>query len=111
MGEAVILKRKAYSSDLCARDWERLEPLLVVKRRSKWPLVEIVNAILYVLQNGCVWRDVPGDLPPWGTTYWYVDKWETAGSWARVRACLTVESREQAKKKPAPAPSSSTRKA
>ena len=46
MNTSAILTRKLYSSDLCARDWQRLEPLLVVKRRSKWPLVEIVNAIL-----------------------------------------------------------------
>ena len=104
MNTSVILKRKAYSSDLCIRDWQRLEPLLVVKRRSKWPLVEIVNAILYVLKNGCVWRDVPGDLPPWGTAYWYFDKWETDGTWARVSACLTVSSREHAQKKPVPRP-------
>ena len=88
------MTRKLYSSDLCARDWQRLEPLLV----------EIVNAILYVLKNGCVWRDVPGDLPPWGTAYWYFDKWEADGTWARVSACLTVSSREHAQKKPAPRP-------
>lgn len=64
MREPVRLQRKVYSSDLCARDWERLAPLLAVKRRSKWPLAEIVNAMLYVLKNGCVWPDVPGDLPP-----------------------------------------------
>ena len=104
MRESSSLPRKRYSSDLCARDWARLEPLLVVKRRSKWPLVEVVNAVLYVLKNGCVWRDVPGDLPPWGTVYWYFDKWETDGTWARVSGCLTVESRGNAKKKPAPRP-------
>ena len=59
MDTSAILTRKLYSSDFCARDWQRLEPLLV----------EIVNAILYVLKNGCVWRDVPGDLLPWGTAY------------------------------------------
>jgi hypothetical protein len=33
-------------------------------------LVEVVNAILYVLENGC---DVAGcrETPPWGTVYWY----------------------------------------
>ncbi|WP_191906305.1 transposase [Hymenobacter baengnokdamensis] len=62
VGEKVA--RKRYSSDLSTRDWQELEPLLVVRRRSKWPLVEVVNAILYVLKNGCMWRDLPGDLPP-----------------------------------------------
>ena len=96
--------RKRYSSDLSVRDWQRLEPLLVVGRRSKWPLVEVVNGILYVLKNGCVWRDLPGDLPPWGTAYWYFAKWEADGSWARISACLNVDCRERAQKKPAPRP-------
>ncbi|MBD2767017.1 transposase [Hymenobacter sp. BT664] len=61
--------RKRYSSDVGIRDWQRLEPLLMVECTSKWPLSEVVNGILYVLKNGCVWRDVPGDFPPWQTLY------------------------------------------
>jgi len=41
--------RKRYRSDLAVRDWQRLAPLLVVARRGKWPLIEVVNAILYGL--------------------------------------------------------------
>ena len=96
--------RKRYSSDLSARDWQQLEPLLVVRRRGKWPLMEVVNAILYVLKNGCVWRDLPGDLPPWGTVYWYFGKWEADGTWQRASSCLNVSGRERAQKKPAPRP-------
>ena len=92
--------RKRYSSDLSIRDWQRLEPLLVVRRRGKWPLLEVVNAILYVLKNGCVWRDLPGDFPPWGTAYWYFAQWEADGTWERVSTCLNVSCREQAQKKP-----------
>jgi transposase len=36
----------------------------------KWELKEIVNAVLYVTKNGCIWRDVPGEFPPWQTVYW-----------------------------------------
>ena len=85
MKEADVLPaRKRYSSDLVARDWQQLEPLLVVRRRGKWPLAEVVNDILYVLKNGCAWRDLPGDLPPWGTVYWYFTKWEADGTWQWV---------------------------
>ena len=49
-----IAQRKRYSSDLSVHDWQRLEALLRVRRRSKWPLVEVVNAVLYVLKNGCL---------------------------------------------------------
>ena len=66
---AFLPNRKAYCSDLSVHDWQRLEPLLLahVRWRSKWPLLELVNAILYVLKNGCLWRDVPGKFLPWGT--------------------------------------------
>ena len=102
--------RKRYSSDLAVRDWQRLAPLLVVARRGKWPLIEVVNAILYVLKNGCVWRDLPGDFPPWGTVYWYFAKWQADGTWERVSTCLNVSSREQTQKKPSLRPSLWTRK-
>ena len=96
--------RKRYSSDLSERDWQRPEPLLLMCRRDKWPLVEVINAILYVLKNGCVWRDLPGDLPPWSTAYWYFAKWEADGIWQRVSTCLNVDSRESAPKKRASRP-------
>ena len=32
-------------------------------------LKEIVNAV-HVTKNGCVWHDVPGELPPWQTICW-----------------------------------------
>lgn len=98
---AALSKRKAYRSDLSAHDWQRLEPLLLahVKRRSKWPLLEVVTAILYVLKNGCLWRDVPGEFPPWGTVYWYFCKWQDSGVLDEINACLVVDYREKAQKK------------
>jgi transposase len=101
---ATLPKRKAYSSDLSAHAWQRLEPLLLaqVRRRSKWPLLEVVNAILYVLKNGCLWRDIPGEFPPWGTVYWYFSKWQASGLLDEINACLVVACRENAPKKQRP---------
>jgi transposase len=48
----------------------RIAALFVVQRTSKWPLRAIVNGIFYVLKNGCVWRDIPADLPPWVRVYY-----------------------------------------
>lgn len=100
---APVSKRKSYSSDLSAHDWQRLEPLLLayVRRRRKWPLRELANAILYVLKNGCLWRDAPGEFPPWGTVYWYFSKWQDSGT-LEINACLVVDCRENAQKKRRP---------
>lgn len=105
------MQAKRYSSDLTARQWQRLAPLLVVRRTSKWPLRAVVNGIFYVLKNGCVWRDVPADLPPWPTVYYYFTKWTADGTWARVSGCLTIAAREREKKVPSPRRLSSTAKA
>ena len=102
MQDVVVLpERKAYSSDLSAHAWQRLEPLLLahVRRRSKWSLLELVNAILYVLKNGCLWRDLPGEFPPWGTVYWYFSKWQQSGVLDEINACLVADYRENVQKK------------
>ena len=43
--------------------WPRIAGLIPVRRRSKWPLAEVVDAILYMLKNNCGWRDIPGEFP------------------------------------------------
>ena len=96
---ASLPTRKRYSSDLSARDWQRLKPLLSVRRRSKWPLLDLVNAVLYVLKNGCMWRDLPADFPPWGTVYWYFSKWQDKGVLDELNACLNAACRENAPQK------------
>ncbi len=102
---------RRYTSDLTDRQWEHLASLIHFQRRSKWPLREVVNAILYVLKNGSGWRDVPRDFPPYATVYSYFAKWSADGTWERVSGCLTVDARESAQKKPVPRPVPSTRKA
>lgn len=55
--------RRAYPSDLSDEQWAWIGPLLPQGRTRGqpriWPLREIVNAICYVLHNGCVWRALP----------------------------------------------------
>jgi putative transposase len=76
--------RKAYPSDLSDAQWEILEPLLPPPDPEGRPLVsarrEIVNALLYVLRTGCAWRQLPHDLPPWQTVYWYLQRWQKDGT-------------------------------
>jgi putative transposase len=48
-------------------------------RKRDYTLRSIFNAIFYVLKNGCGWRDIPGDLPPTGITYYYFKTWRNNG--------------------------------
>ncbi|MGI4870796.1 MAG: transposase [Janthinobacterium lividum] len=89
------MRIKKYTSDLHIQDWERIGRLIVVKRRSKWPLLEVVNGILYVLKNGCGWRNLPGEFPCWNTVHYYFAKWGKDGTWENINACLLVDYREK----------------
>lgn len=91
------MRIKRYTSDLRSGAWARIEPLITVRRRSKWPLEQIVNAILYVLKNGCTWRDLPGEFPCWNIVHYYFTKWGKDGTWENINACLIVDYRENSR--------------
>lgn len=71
--------RKSYCSDLSDDEWALVEPLLPPPRpRGRRPsadLREVLNAILYVLTQGCTWRSLPHDFPPRATVYAYFERW------------------------------------
>lgn len=84
--------RRAYPSDLTDQEWQRLERLLprprVRGRPRKVHMREVCNAILYVLHTGCGWRELPPDLPPWYTAYWWFRTLQQDGTLERMVACL-----------------------
>lgn len=48
----------------------------------------IVDAILYVVDNGIKWRALPADFPPWSTVYNHFAAWEADGVTQDVLDCL-----------------------
>jgi transposase len=83
---------KTYSSDLDPQDWHVLAPLFekancTIRKHS--PL-SILNGIFYFLHNNCLWRDLPGDLPPYQTVRYYFHKWKVDGKWTRIEWLLTA---------------------
>jgi transposase len=95
----------AYSSSLTDAEWEILEPLLPEilpqKKRTRpwdWTKREIINGILYQLKNGCNWKDLPKDFPPYSTVYWHYKQWQSAGVFGELMRVLHEQVREQVKK-------------
>ncbi len=91
------MTRPRYPSDLTDRQWRRLEPHLPGAQPGGRPrsvgLREVVEAILYVLRNGIVWRALPHDFPPWPTVYWSFRQWRRDGTWEALHAALRAEVR------------------
>jgi transposase len=81
-------ERRAYPSDLTDAQWALIEPLIPKCKSGGRPEAhsrrELVNAMLYVLHNGCTWRALPHDLPPWPTVYTYFRQWRMSGLWKGV---------------------------
>lgn len=38
-----------------------------------------MNAIMYILKTGCLWRMLPKDFPPHNTVFYYFNKWKLEG--------------------------------
>lgn len=91
---------KTYGSDLTEAEWDRIKPLLppekAVGKQREVDLREVVNAIFYRVDNGCKWRDLPGDFPVWQTVYGYYRSWTLLGVWESINQTLVGAVREQA---------------
>ena len=102
-------ERPSYPSDLTDAQWALLEPLLVRPPRADGrgrpravDLRAVVNAILYVLREGCRWRALPRDFPNWNTVYWSFARWTDDGTLVRIHDTLRRQVRVQAGRDPEP---------
>ena len=82
----------AYPTRLTDAEWAILEPLIPAHkgggRPPKYPRRDILNAILYVVRQGCTWRALPPEFPFWNTAFWYYQEWQKDGTWDRVEDAL-----------------------
>lgn len=86
------MKRKRYPSDLTDAQWALLRPLIPAARPGGRPrkadIREVLNALFYLAREGCTWRALPHDLPPWKTVYNYFRAWRDDGTWAAIQGAL-----------------------
>ena len=91
--------RKAYPTDLNDNEWNVFAPLLPKAKSTGRPRLhsfrEILNAIFYVTKNGCMWKALPHDFPPWKSVYHYFRLWRINGQWERLNTALREALREK----------------
>jgi len=63
---------------------------------------EVLNAIFYLTHEGCTWRAVPHDFPPWKTVYNYFEAWKRNGTWDHILTALRRRVRKAAGRNPQP---------
>src|SRR4028118_1958030 len=100
------MKRKPYPSDLTDKAWAILEPLIPPAapggRPRKTDMRRVVDAIFFRNRNGCTWRALPHDFPPWRTVYNYFKWWKWDGTWRKINDALRPQVRRQAGRQPTP---------
>lgn len=96
----------AYTSDLTDAQWERLAPLIPPAKSGGRPrsvdLRAILDAIFYRTKMGCQWRNLPHDLPPWGTVAGYYRIWRRSGVWEAIHDALREQVRIKEGRAPTP---------
>ena len=84
--------RQSYPSDLNDAEWDEIKDILPPPSKMGSPprvdFREIINAILYLNDNGSKWRAMPHDFPPWSTVYTYFRRWSRNGLWLKMNAIL-----------------------
>ncbi len=78
----------AYPSELTLEQYELFISLLNPDAKTGRPrsvnLMQVLQAIVYVLVTGYAWRLLPNEYPPYSTVYYYFRKWRDDGSWKRI---------------------------
>src|SRR6266704_1197416 len=100
------MKNKSYPSDVTDEQWALLEPLIPPAypggRPRETDMRDVINALFYRNRNGCTWRALPHDFPPWKTVYNYFAWWQRDGTWQRINAELREQVRRQAGRRSTP---------
>ena len=82
-------ERRRYASDLSDSQWAIIAPLFPpAGNRSKWEKRELVDAVLYFIDNGCKWRNLPHDFPPYTTVANFYYAAIRSGLWEKILAAL-----------------------
>ena len=63
---------------------------------------EVINAVLYALSTGCQWRQIPKDMVPSGTAYYYMRRFADDGTLERIHHEIYLRCREQAGREASP---------
>ena len=78
--------------ELTPAQFRRIEDCLPRQRgRVSLDNLQVLNAMLYVAENGCKWRALPERFGNWHTIYTRLNRWAKAGVLDRVFARMQAE--------------------
>lgn len=81
--------------ELTTEQWERIRQLLPSEQapprgRPRKDTRTMMNGILYRLQTGISWRELPEEYGPWQSVYGRFRLWKQQGAWRQVFQTLRL---------------------
>ena len=95
-------KKQTYPTELTDAQWQQIEPLFANTRTYKWSKRELTNAVLYLVDSGCKWRQLPHDFPPYSTVHSFYRRARITGLWNAILQHLVKITRKNNGRKEAP---------
>lgn len=89
-------KATNYPSDLTDAQWEKIAEYFPMGNKGKIHKRSLVEAVLYLVDNGCKWRALPHDFPKWSTVKSFYYRSVDKGTWEKVMRFLVKETRKRA---------------
>ncbi len=86
------MDQQPFSSDLTDEQWERVMPLIPAPkrggRRRTLEMRQVINAVRYLLEKQCGWRELPACFPNHFSVRHYYDRWRKEGVWPQIEEAL-----------------------
>jgi putative transposase len=96
--------QQEYPTDLNDTEWAQIAPYLPKPSARGAPRVHswrrLLNAMFYVVKNGCVWRALPHDFPCWQTVYHYFRLFRQNGLWEQLNTAIREAVRQKEGREP-----------
>ncbi len=91
--ENIEFKPTNYPSDLTDTQWEQIAEYLPQGPNSTHYKRSLMNAVLYLVNNGCKWRALPHDFPPYSTVHSFYRRARLSGLWEKVLDAVVQKTR------------------
>ena len=82
-----------YPSDLTDTQWEAIKEFFPQGPNSEHSKRALVNAVLYLLDNGIKWRAMPHEYPCWSTVHSFYFRARKSGLWEKAQKALVEKTR------------------
>jgi transposase len=89
----IEFKPTNYPSDLTDTQWEQIAEYLPQGPNSTHHKRSLMNAVLYLVNNGCKWRALPHDFPPYSTVHSFYRRARLSGLWEKILDAVVQKTR------------------